>query len=132
MSVTPLTEASGVIQLHTVAALAAFVLGLVQFGRTKGTASHRALGYLWAGLMIAIAGTSFFIHELRLVGPFSPIHLLSIFTLIMVPVAVYAARRGRVGAHRRAMILIFTGALVVAGLFTFVPGRIMHAVVFGG
>jgi uncharacterized membrane protein len=29
------------------------------------------------------------------------------------------------------MIGIFAGALVVAGLFTLVPGRIMHAVVFG-
>jgi uncharacterized membrane protein len=29
------------------------------------------------------------------------------------------------------MIAIFTGALVVAGLFTLLPGRIMHAVVFG-
>jgi uncharacterized membrane protein len=29
------------------------------------------------------------------------------------------------------MILLFTGALVVAGLFTLLPGRIMHAVVFG-
>ena len=29
------------------------------------------------------------------------------------------------------MIAIFTGALLVAGLFTLMPGRIMHAVVFG-
>jgi uncharacterized membrane protein len=29
------------------------------------------------------------------------------------------------------MILIFTGALVVAGLFTLIPGRVMHAVIFG-
>jgi len=29
------------------------------------------------------------------------------------------------------MITIFVGALVVAGLFTLMPGRIMHAVVFG-
>ncbi len=29
------------------------------------------------------------------------------------------------------MIFIFVGALLVAGLFTLVPGRIMHAVVFG-
>lgn len=29
------------------------------------------------------------------------------------------------------MILIFAGALVVAGLFTLVPGRIMHRVIFG-
>jgi uncharacterized membrane protein len=29
------------------------------------------------------------------------------------------------------MIAIFAGALVIAGFFTFVPGRIMHAVAFG-
>jgi uncharacterized membrane protein len=29
------------------------------------------------------------------------------------------------------MIFIFTGALVIAGLFTLLPGRIMHSVVFG-
>jgi uncharacterized membrane protein len=30
------------------------------------------------------------------------------------------------------MIWIFIGGLVIAGAFTFVPGRIMHAVAFGG
>jgi uncharacterized membrane protein len=29
------------------------------------------------------------------------------------------------------MIGIFLGTLVIAGLFTVVPGRIMHAAVFG-
>ena len=29
------------------------------------------------------------------------------------------------------MISIFGGALIIAGLFTLMPGRIMHAVVFG-
>jgi uncharacterized membrane protein len=29
------------------------------------------------------------------------------------------------------MIGLFGGALVVAGLLTFLPGRIMHAVAFG-
>jgi uncharacterized membrane protein len=29
------------------------------------------------------------------------------------------------------MIFIFCGALVIAGLFTLLPGRIMHSVVFG-
>jgi uncharacterized membrane protein len=29
------------------------------------------------------------------------------------------------------MILIFSGALVIAGLFTLLPGRIMHTVLFG-
>ena len=64
-------------------------------------------------------------------GPWSPIHLLAIFTLVMVPLAVWQAHRHAVAQHQWAMISIFTGALVIAGLFTLLPGRIMHAVVFG-
>jgi uncharacterized membrane protein len=30
------------------------------------------------------------------------------------------------------MLGLFFGALVIAGAFTFVPGRIMHKIVFGG
>jgi uncharacterized membrane protein len=41
------------------------------------------------------------------------------------------AHRHRVTDHRRIMILIFSGALVIAGLFTLIPGRIMHTVLFG-
>jgi len=33
--------------------------------------------------------------------------------------------------RRRAMIGLFLVALVIGGAFTFVPGRIMHAVAFG-
>ena len=40
-------------------------------------------------LMLAVCVTSFWIHDLRLWGPWSPIHLLSIFTLIMLPLAVW-------------------------------------------
>jgi uncharacterized membrane protein len=82
-------------------------------------------------LMALVAISSFWIHQIRLVGPWSPIHLLSIFTLIVLPLAVWKAHRHEVTAHRRAMIFIFTGALVIAGLFTVVPGRIMHTVLFG-
>jgi uncharacterized membrane protein len=56
--------------------------------------------------------------------------LLAIFTLVMLPLAVWRARRHRVTAHKRAMILLFAGALVIAGAFTFIPGRIMYAVAF--
>jgi uncharacterized membrane protein len=49
----------------------------------------------------------------------------------VLPLAVWRARTHRVAEHRRIMILRFTGALVIAGLFTLLPGRIMRAVVFG-
>ena len=82
-------------------------------------------------MMAAVAVSSFWIHQIRLVGPWSPIHLLSIFTPIMPVVGVMAARGHNVRRHKITMISIFAGALVVAGLFTLVPGRIMHTVIFG-
>jgi uncharacterized membrane protein len=131
MSLAPLLNAEPVIQVDAFAAMAAFVLGIVQLTAPKGTLPHRTIGWVWVSLMALIALSSFFIHGLKLVGPFSPIHLLSIFTLVMLPLAVVRARRHDVLKHRRAMIGIFIGALVVAGAFTFVPGRIMYAVVAG-
>jgi uncharacterized membrane protein len=131
MSLAPLLDAAPAIPLHAFAAMAAFALGIVQFAAPKGTLPHRTLGWIWVILMAAVAISSFWIHTIRLVGPFSPIHLLSIFTLIMLPLAVWRAHKHRVADHRRIMIMTFTGALVIAGLFTLVPGRIMHAVIFG-
>ena len=131
MSLAPLLDASPVIQLHAFAAMSAFVLGLVQFARPKGTLPHRALGFTWLALMLTVAISSFWIHEIRMVGPWSPIHLISIYVLTMIPLAVYYARRHNIRGHSRTVIGMFVGGLVIAGLFTFVPGRIMHAVVFG-
>jgi len=131
MSLAPLLDAALAIPLHAFAAMAAFVLGIVQFAAPKGTLPHRTVGWIWVLLMASVAISSFWIHTIRLVGPFSPIHLLSIFTLFMLPLAVWRAHTHRVADHRRIMILTFSGALVIAGLLTLVPGRIMHAVIFG-
>ena len=132
MTLAPLLNASPVIQVHAFAAIGAFALGALQLAAPKGTLPHRTVGWIWVVLMLAVAVSSFWIHEIRLVGPFSPIHLLSILTLVTVPLAVLAARRHRVVTHRKAMTSIFLGALVIAGLFTFMPGRIMHQAAFGG
>jgi uncharacterized membrane protein len=131
MTLEPLLSASPAIKLHAFAAMAAFALGIVQFWRPKGTSAHRAIGWLWAGLMLVISVSAFFIHELRLWGSWSPIHLLAILTLVTLPIGVLHARQHRIGQHRIYMISIFCGALLIAGLFTFVPGRIMHAVIVG-
>ncbi len=132
MSLAPLLSSSPVIQLHAFAAMGAFALGAVQLAAPKGTIPHRTLGWIWVVLMLTVAVSSFWIHDIRMFGPFSAIHLLSILTLVMLPLAVLAARRHRVGAHRKTMTSIFIGALVIAGFFTFMPGRIMYRVAFGG
>ena len=131
MTLAPLLSASPAIKLHAYAAMAAFGLGVMQLSALNGTLPHRAIGWVWVVLMLVISISAFWIHELRLWGPWSPIHLLAIFTLAMLPIGVLHARRHRVARHRLFMISIFCGALVIAGLFTFVPGRIMHAVIVG-
>ena len=131
MTLTPLLNASPAIQAHAFAAMTAFALGVVQLSAPKGTLPHRTIGWIWVALMLVVSVSAFFVHELRIWGPWSPIHLLAILTLVTVPAAVFAAHRHNVKSHRRAMLSIFFGALVIAGLFTFVPGRIMHAVLFG-
>ncbi len=131
MTLEPLLHASAAIQLQAAAALSAFALGLVQFASPKGTLPHRTIGWAWVVLMVTVCISAFFIHELRTWGEWSPIHLLAIFTLIMVPLAVLHARRHQVASHKRAMTGIFLGALVIAGIFTFWPGRIMYQVVTG-
>ena len=132
MTLDPLVSASLAIQLHTYAAIGAFLLGAVQLAGVKGATRHRALGYVWAALMAVVAVSTFWIHELKLWGDWSPIHLLAVFTLVMLPWGIYAARGHNVRRHKLTMLGLFGGALVIAGLFTFMPGRLMHQVVFSG
>jgi uncharacterized membrane protein len=130
MTLAPLLNASPFIQIHAFAAITAFAVGVVQLAAPKGTIPHRLIGWSWTALMLTVALSSLFIHEIRLWGRWSPIHLLSILVLMTLPLAVLHARRHNVGQHRMAMLMLFTGALVIAGVFTFLPGRIMHAVIF--
>jgi uncharacterized membrane protein len=130
MTFQPILQASLAIQIHALAALLAFGLGAVQLAGVKGNARHRVIGWAWVAAMAVTAATGFFIQEI-LPGQFSPIHLLSTLVLVLLPVAIIAARRGRVRSHSRTMIGMFAGGLIIAGLFTLLPGRIMHALVFG-
>ena len=129
MNLAPLLNASPAIQIHAFAAIAAFVLGIVQFIAPKGTLPHRMLGWIWVVLMVVVSATAFFIHEIRLWGIWSPIHIFGITTPIALVLAVYFARQHKVDAHRKIMLFTFFGALILAGAFTFLPGRIMYLVV---
>ncbi len=73
----------------------------------------------------------FWIHELRQFGRFSLIHVLSLYTLAMLPLGVYYAHQHNVAGHRKTMLGLFFGALLIAGAFTLLPGRSMGRVLFG-
>lgn len=127
----PLLAADIAIQIHLATALLAFCLGLLQLAAPKGTLPHRTLGWIWVTVMMVVAASSLWIHEIRLLGPWSPIHLISLWVLIGLPFAVLAARRHQVESHRRAMIGFFSGGLLLAGALTFLPDRIMPRIFFG-
>lgn len=130
MSISALTTAAPSIQIHAYAALGAIAVTIAIFTRPRGTRTHRILGWAWVVLMGVTAASSFAVTELRN-GQFSPIHLLSSFTLFMLFLGVKAARTHQVQRHRRVMLGLVFGALCVAGAFTLLPGRIMYAVLFG-
>lgn len=131
MSLAPPLAAPAIVQVHVFAALAALLVGLAQFARPKGGAAHRVLGFAWLLLMALVAGSSFWITGVAGPGSWSWIHGLSAWTLVILPLAWLAARRGRIRTHGQSMVFLFLGALVVTGAFTLLPGRIMGAVVFG-
>jgi uncharacterized membrane protein len=119
-----------ILKLHVAAALTALLLGTVQLIGVKGTAAHRVIGWSWVVAMATVAISSFFIRVMN-PGALSLIHLLSGWTLIALPMGIWHVRSGRIRAHGRTMGALFVGGLVIAGAFTFLPGRLMWAVFFG-
>lgn len=130
MDFSPLMTADLAIQIHATAALLAFFLGTAVLLRRKGDRLHKAMGRIWIATMAVVALSSFLITEIRLWGPYSFIHLLSIFTLCGLVMGIRAIRRGDVKGHRNTMIGLYGGALILAGAFTLLPGRRMHQLLF--
>lgn len=121
-----------VVSVHALVALLAMAAGAVQLAASKGTRRHRWLGFVWVGAMAGVAVSSFWIHEFRWWGPFSIIHALSLLVLATLVYSIAAVRRGDVIAHRNSMVQLYALALLLTGGFTLLPGRTMHAVLFGG
>ncbi len=135
MSLAPLLDAPLAIRIHVATVVPAFVIGTyLIFVSRKGAPHHRALGYVYLVLMTVTALAALFIHVLMPSGPFggfSPIHLFSALTLFGVASALIGARTHNIPQHRASMLGVYVGGILIAGSLTFLPGRLMHAVVFG-
>jgi uncharacterized membrane protein len=125
-----IAAASPAVHLHLLGVAIAIGVGLTLWAGVKGSRAHRVLGWTWVLAMTGVAVSSFFIRIVNH-GRFSFIHLLGVGTLFALPMAVAAARRHQVRLHARTMTGIFTGGLILAGLFAFTPGRLMWRMVFG-
>jgi uncharacterized membrane protein len=124
-----ITAFTPLILVHVAAACGALLLGGLTLFLRKGTKLHKMFGRTWVVLMLVTALVSFGIQRS---GHFSAVHVLSVITLVSVSAALFAAAKGRISAHRRGMTAVYV-SLVVAGIFTLLPGRrlgylVWHAV----
>ena len=114
-----------VVWAHLVTIIIALVLIPPLLLQRRGTGRHRLLGWGWTVAMFGTAVISLFVHESGGGGRWSPIHALSVLTIVAVPLTILAARRHRVEAHRFGIRFAVTGALLIAGFFTFPFGRML-------
>lgn len=113
------TAFTPIILVHLLTALGAVIAGGLTLILRKGTPTHRMLGRIWVLLIVTTALVSF---GIRRHGGFSPIHVLSVISLVTAALSVYAAMHGRINAHRRGMTALYV-SLVIAGLLTLLPNR---------
>jgi uncharacterized membrane protein len=109
---------------HLATITVAVALTPVMLLRPRGTRAHRQLGWIWVIAMFSTAFLSLFVRNVNH-GSFSFIHILSIWTLIQVPIIVWSARTHNVKRHRRSVRAMVTGALLIAGFFTFPFNRLL-------
>lgn len=119
------------IQIHMVAAIIALGLGITMYTRRKGTPSHKLIGKLFLALMLITATSAIFIRYIN-DGSFSWIHIFVPVTFFAAWETVHYVRKGNIKGHKRAVSGLFFGALLIPGFLSFLPGRTMWVMVFGG
>jgi uncharacterized membrane protein len=115
---------------HLGTMIVALSLTPVMLLRRRGDPLHRQLGRVWVMAMILTALVSFTIRDANS-GGFSFIHILSIWTLVQVPLIYWSARTHNVRQHRSSVRGMVLGALLIAGFFTFPFNRLLGHWLFG-
>ena len=131
MNIDPVLQAPLAIKVHLATVLPAFAIGTWQiFFSKKGSRFHRSLGFVYLSLMTVTAVAAFFIRSVGN-GSLSLIHLFIPLTFFGVFSALWNVRRGDIVGHKRAMLGLYFGGILIAGTLAFMPGRVMHQLVFG-
>lgn len=102
-------EWNALVVVHAIAATLALVLGAANLARKpRGDLAHRVIGRTWLALMYFVAGSSFWIQQLR-PGNFSWIHGLSAFTIVTLSLGWWFGHRGNRVSHAANMIGTYLG-----------------------
>jgi uncharacterized membrane protein len=131
MNLGLVSEAPLAVKIHMATVIPAFFIGTwLIFFSTKGARFHRMMGVVYLTLMTVTAIDALFVRVID-PGHLSLIHLFVPLTLFGVVMTVLALRRRNIAAHKRSMVGVYIGGLLIAGAFTFVPGRLMYGIFFG-
>ena|SRR6185503_9235136 len=131
MNLDPVLDASFAIKVHLATVIPSFFLGTwLMFLSKKGGQSHRLIGAIYLLLMTVTATAGIFIKEVN-PGHFSWLHIFVVITYFSVFSAIWSLRHNNIRGHQAAMWGLYVGGLIIAGAFTFHPGRIMHRLFFG-
>ena len=118
---------------HLATVVPCFFIGTLLLIIKKGTKIHVNLGRVYMVLMMFTAIVTLFMKAK--VGPllldhFGYLHSFSILTIYTVPTAYWDIKKGDVKSHKRKMIILYFGAIILAGGFTFIPGRYLYELFF--
>ncbi len=119
---------------HLATVVPCFLIGTLLLLIKKGTPVHKQFGRVYMLLMLVTASITLFMPAEvgpRVMNHFGWIHSFSFLTIYTVPTAYWAIKKGEVQSHKRKMILLYFGAIIIAGGFTFVPGRYLYELFFG-
>lgn len=118
---------------HLATVVPCFIIGTALLVVKKGTPIHKRMGSIYMVLMLITAVITLFMPAQvgpQFVGHFGWIHGFSFLAIYTVPTAYLAIKRGDVKSHQRKMILLYFGAIIIAGGFTFFPGRFLYELFF--
>ena len=115
--------------LHLLTVLPPFFIGAYLLLSKKGTSIHKFLGKIYMVLIFFTAIVSMFLSAKvgpAFLGHFGFIHLLSILVIVSVPMSLLAVRRGNIRDHKKSMVGVYVGGILIAGTFAFSSGRFLH------
>ena len=124
------------IYIHAFFALIAVPVGLYILLTKKGTQKHKSTGRIWTLFLLIVSFTALFIQAIN-PGKYSLIHLLIPWTIGSLIYSIWSIRKFQKTklqkykkAHMYSMIGVYVGALLVAGVFTLMPGRLFYEILF--